>query len=464
MKKYNKTDDFFREALKDHQITPSDAAKKAFLKDVMLAPPAENRGKKGLILFSALVALVGAGILIWALNSGKSSSNPVAIQVSAIENQVKTNNNTNTETEESSFSKPKENEPVLTKQIIKTEPIQNNPAKKRYPQNTDEQAVSVLKQTQKTSAQIPQTTDQATADPVAPPAAEPPREEIQQIAVNLPETGTIQNPSQENNMLPDTTLIAVTKNADSVVVLAKPVKDKNSKRSDPENPWIPSLGVYYTPEWMFNTLEGTKFIHNFGIEGTFHFGRFSVRTGAGLSVAKGTNELIVEYNDYLGNYNKLDSISFIWNDPIHNYIPTKYLSKKEVWDSLMKLDYPKVVKRYTYLDIPMILGFDFLQTDIISVGARLGPIMSVLLTSKQLSAEYDPGKKRIISINDISPEQISLNWQMMAGVNTSFRLSNSMQVEIEPSVRYYFNSVYEKPVNNTKPWSVGVRAAFVVKL
>ncbi len=464
MKKYNKTDDFFREALKDYRIPPSDAAKKAFLKDVMLAPPAENRGKKGLILFSALVALVGAGILIWALNTGKSSSNPGTVKASSVENQVQTNNNTNTATEESSFSKPKRNEPVLVKQIIKTEPIQKKSAQKIYPQNIGEQPVSVLKQTEKPSAQIQQTTDQTAAEPIAQPAAETPGEEIQQVAVNLPKTGTVQNPSQEQNILPDTILIAAAKNADSVAVSAKPFKDKTSKRSDPENPWIPSIGVYYTPEWMFNTLEGTKFIHNFGIEGTFHFGRFSVRTGAGLSVAKGTNELIVEYNDYLGNYNKLDSISFIWNDPIHNYIPTKYLSKKEVWDSLMKLDYPKVVKRYTYLDIPLILGYDFWQTDLISMGARLGPVMSVLLASKQLTAEYDPGKKRIISINDISPEQVSLNWQMMAGVNTAFRLSNSLQLEVEPSVRYYFNSVYEKPVNNAKPWSVGVRAAFVVKL
>jgi hypothetical protein len=464
MKKYNPTDDFFRDALKDHQIKPSDGAKKAFMKDVMLAPPAENRGKKGLILFSALVALVGAGILIWAFNSGESSSNPDTIQVSAIENQVKTNNSTNTATEESSFSKPKQSEPVLTKQIIETEPIQNNPAQKLHLQNFNVQLASVGKHTEKSSAQIPQTTNQATAEPVAQPADETPRAEILPVAVNLPETGTVQNPSQEHNMLPDTTLIAVTKNADSVAVLEKHVKDKTRKRPDPENPWVPSLGVYYTPEWMFNTLEGTKLIHNFGIEGTFHFGRFSVRTGAGLSVAKGTNELVVEYNYFLGAYNKLDSMSFTWNDPIHNFIPKMYTSKKDVWDSLMKLEYARVVKRYTYLQIPMILGYDFRVSELVSIGARMGPVLSVLVTSKQLSQEYDPGTKRIISINDIAPEQVSLNWQLMVGANTAIRLTRSIQFEIEPSVRYYFNSVYEKPMNNAKPWSVGVRAAFVVIL
>jgi hypothetical protein len=154
-------------------------------------------------------------------------------------------------------------------------------------------------------------------------------------------------------------------------------------------------------------------------------------------------------------------MDFTWNDPIHNYVPTMYLSKKDVWDSLMKLDYAKVVKRYTYLQIPLVMGYDFWQTEHVSMGLRAGPVMSILLTTKQLSADYDPGMKKIISVNDIAPEQVSLNWQVMAGINTAFLISKQIRFEVEPSVRYYFNSVYEKPVNNTKPWSVGIRAAFV---
>jgi hypothetical protein len=111
----------------------------------------------------------------------------------------------------------------------------------------------------------------------------------------------------------------------------------------------------------------------------------------------------------------------------------------------------------------MIMGYDFWQTDKISIGVRMGPVMSILLESKQLSSEYDPGKNRIVSVNDIAPEQVSLNWQVMGGLNAAFHLTKEVLVEIEPNARYYFNSVYEKPANNTKPWSVGLRAAFVVR-
>jgi len=182
-----------------------------------------------------------------------------------------------------------------------------------------------------------------------------------------------------------------------------------------------------------------------------------------LSIASGTNELVVEYNDYLGAYNKLDSMKFTWSYPSQKFVPEFYLSSQEVWDSLMKQEYARVVKRYTYFQVPLILGYDFWQSERVSMGIRLGPVMSVLLATKQLSAPYDPGKKRIISMNDISPGQVSLNWQAMAGLNTAIRLTRTLQFEVEPWIRYYFNSVYEKPANNTKPWSFGMRAAVVVK-
>lgn len=239
----------------------------------------------------------------------------------------------------------------------------------------------------------------------------------------------------------------------------KKVQQRATNRS-----WYPSIGVYFTPEVMFNTLEGSKFVNNFGLEGTFRFGSFSVRTGAGISVSKGTNELEVEYNDYLGTYSKLDSMDFAWNSQGMKYIPTYYMSPEDVWDSLMKLEYPKVVKRYTYLQVPLIMGYDFWQSDRVALGFRAGPVMSVLLATKQLSSEYDPGQKRIISINDISPGQVSLNWQAMAGFSAAFRISRQWMLEVEPSARYYFNSVYEKPASSAKPWSVGIRLAFSLNL
>jgi len=234
-----------------------------------------------------------------------------------------------------------------------------------------------------------------------------------------------------------------------------------SKERWPEREWRISAGLYYAPEWMFNTLEGTKPATNFGVEGTFRIGRYSIRTGAGLSITKGTNQLAIEYKDYLGSYMKLDSMTFAWDKQHYYLVPTYFLTDKDVFDSLMRLDNAKVIKRYTYLQVPLILGYDFLRTGKFSIGVRLGPILSILLTSKKISGDYDPEKKQIISVNMITPEQINMNWQIMGGINATFRFSRRFGIELEPFGKYYLNSVYEFS-GSSKPWSLGIRGAVFI--
>jgi hypothetical protein len=111
----------------------------------------------------------------------------------------------------------------------------------------------------------------------------------------------------------------------------------------------------------------------------------------------------------------------------------------------------------------LILGYDIWSNNRLSIGVRFGPILSVLLYTKQLTDNYDPGKDKIIVINEITPERIQTNWQVMAGLTFGFGDSRRVGIEFEPDIRYYFNSVYEKSGNNQKPWSLGFRIAFLIK-
>ena len=478
MKKYNHpTDDFFRDALKDHQMIPSDAARKAFLKDAIGLPPGRKNGKGGLILLSAIIALVGMGILFWATTDHQRSVSDFGAKKghNAVVPTPNIKNTGNPNSKPASTgalqhipeSVGAENiQPLQPERANNIQPLQTERAENTQPLQT-ERAENI--QPQPVQNQIVADKNQPTPMQVFPEVA----------AINIhsattgsgaPLEGNPSPPSSINNqtitsppgMRIDSAPVMARKDSLEIPSVVKTGKVRESQRK--EGKIKPGIGVYYTPEWMFGTIEGTKFVNNFGLEGTFHFGKFSIRTGAGLSVSKGTNELTIGYNDFLGSYNKLDSIEFTWSSPLKEYIPKYFMSNKDVWDSLMKLDHAMVVKRNTYLQIPLIIGYDFWQTDNISIGFRVGPMMSILLVSKQLSAAYDPGTKRIVSINDISPGQVSLNWQAIAGLSASFRLTKELQFEVEPSVRYYFNSVYEKPEPSWKPWSVGIRAAFTIKL
>jgi hypothetical protein len=222
-------------------------------------------------------------------------------------------------------------------------------------------------------------------------------------------------------------------------------------------------GGYYLPEWMFNTIEGGKFVNNFGLDFTFYWGRTSIRTGAGISISKGITENAVEYNEFLGTYEKLDSITFIFNESTHDFSPNIHTSSENVWDSLSLYDSADVIKRYTYLQLPLILGFDFYERGRLTAGVRVGTIMSVMMKSQQLTGAYDPGANQVIGVNKLSPDQVSVNWQAVGGINGSLVLTKQVFLEIEPQVKYYYQSIYERSGYAKKPWSLGLRTALMFK-
>ena len=95
MKEYkDPMDEFFRETLQDHRLTPSEKAKMAFMKDVMQNPPSEKSGRKGLIILSVLIFLAVTGLFIWANSSDQLNPALQGAQVPATINPASANQTT----------------------------------------------------------------------------------------------------------------------------------------------------------------------------------------------------------------------------------------------------------------------------------------------------------------------------------------------------------------------------------
>lgn len=282
------------------------------------------------------------------------------------------------------------------------------------------------------------------------PSAEIEKKDTLSVIKSIPLPDTLTTANQTNFSNSDTLI------PDKKAPLPDSVVHQQEKYRKPLNI---SVGISYSPEWMFNILDKGKYVNNLGLEGSFHFGPYSIRTGAGLSVTRGSNEIRVETNPYLGNFQLLDSITFQWDTQHYHLIPSVFTTTTDVFDTLKEYKYSYINKRYTYLQIPLILGYDVLEKEGFSLGFRAGAVMSILLGTKTLTESFDPGKDRIIMINNITPERIQLNWQAIGGINVTFRMSKRIKFEIEPQVRYYFNSVYEKAEISKMPWSAGCRAA-----
>jgi len=238
-------------------------------------------------------------------------------------------------------------------------------------------------------------------------------------------------------------------------------QNKHSKHGA-DRTWNIHAGVYYMPEWIFNSLDRNKYINNFGAEGVFHFGPYSITTGIGMSATRAYNEMVVETNHYLGSYKQLDSMTYHWDSRHYYLIKTVYTSLHSVFDTTLHYNYYTRQMEYTYLQVPLILGDDFLKLKWFALGVRAGPVMSVLVKTRVLTSAFDAGKDKIVTINDISPGRIQLNWQAMAGVNAAFRISRRFVIELDPNIRYYFDSVNEKLSPADKPWSVGLQTSFFV--
>jgi len=438
-------DKFFSESLKDYRVNPSEAAKNIFLQDaerMEKTVPVKKPGRRLAFLFLA-------GMILLATVTGIFISRSVHKRMTA----------------------GAENKPEIATPGSHDKALAATHTEGKEPGFNGKS--STVKVHQKTTSQITakQQNEQQLQTILPGPGMSLPSQSNKTtpvLAVN-PQTSLRKmdplSPAVSDNKLPAPGPQPVTNSYAFMTIEDNVPSHKNTDEPYNQKKNFISAGVYYSPEWMFNTLEANNSMRadNFGLEGTYHFGPYSVGTGIGLSLSTGTNEVVIGYNDYLGTYRGLDSIVFKWDEG-HNYLlPVYYYTDKIVYDSLLKIDYSYYEKSYIYLQIPIILGYDFIMHKKFSLGVRLGPTLSILLQSKAKNTVYDPGEDRIMQMNNVTPERVETNWQISAGINTAFALSRRFSLEAEPDFHYYFNSVYEKSDNDKKPWSIGFRIAFLIR-
>jgi cytoskeletal protein RodZ len=460
----NPFDDFVREAMKGHGLTPSGKARKAFLDEAPAALPPGKSWKKWYIIPVILIFLGGL-VAVFVLTNENSPEEKATIHQPTANIQVPS---ADIQQPTADIQEPITNSQQPTANSQEPSAISNEPTA------AIQKTTATIQQPTANIQEPPASSQQPTANLQEPTAiSKEPTANIQETTATIQQpTATIQAPSA-NSQEPPATIQQPTANIQEPPASSQQptadIQEPTAISNEPEAsndqpvPWRVAASVYYNPELMFNTLEGNKPVNNFGMEAIFYHGLVSIRTGVGLSVSKGITENSVNYNDYLGAYNKLDSMAFTFNEELNNFEPEFYMSNEKVWDSVPQSDSTEIIKRYTYLQVPLVLGFDFWQKGKISVGVRVGTIMSVLLKSQQLTGEYDPGESLVIGVNQLTPSQVSTNWQATGGFDVSAVLTKRIGLEIEPQARYYYGSIYEKSGDIKKPWSLGIRAAIVYK-
>jgi hypothetical protein len=442
-KKHHPLDDLFRQGLKDLEISPTDEGRSGFMEKAGEELAKRSRSSGWLTGTAIILGILLTGVIIVYFNSSEKQVSKNSVETIKHNQSGPEAANIQTLNISAQGIDAKSTTTAAKKQNIPNQPEKSNSKSTSHDQFPNYTASTDIKN---------DISPVLNSDP--PPPIHP------FSSVILPDSATSPpSPPLLKERGPGG-------EADSAKYPAEvhPLKDAGHPPipSSHKHEWNILAGIYYSPEWIFNTLDNNKYVNNFGLEGQFRFGPYSVRTGIGLSITRGFNEIVIETKPYLGGYNALDHITYHWDSKHYHLIPTYFTTWKEVYDTAIHQNYFTLEKEYTYLQIPLILGYDFFTEKWFSLGACVGPVMSLLLKTKELTSEYNAGKDQVISINNVTPDRIHLNWQAMGGVNASFHISGFITFELEPEIRYYFNSVYEKASPSAKPWSVGIRAAALV--
>lgn len=449
-------DTFLASKLNQHRVEPSPDAKAMFLQRAQSEKALRsNRILRNTLFFAAAAACI-IGIAwfsgLWPSNNAPQTIQPVVVNSSTIP-ASSTQPSTNSATPQVPQDEPTDN----TSASANTLSINNDATNTSKP-SAQRKSVSILK-----TAQLPAIG----------------LEKEQQIQRRNSSWSSLLQPMPSNKptafAISSSSAIATNASQKGLKVktfVPSEVVLKDSLKEGKVAPYIIprsskqlSVGLQYTPEWMFNTVDQkSKYVHNLGLEASYRIERYSIRTGIGLSIAQGVSEIAYEYHNYLSTYKRLDSIKFTFDAQNHKVNPEYYLSDQDLFDTAKSTNVSYIEKRYTYLQLPLILGYDVIQSKRTTLGLRAGPMLSILIHEKESEDTYDPGKDLVLNVNNLTPDRVKTNWQAVLGINASYRINRRFGFEIEPQFKYYFNSVYEKASTTQKPYALEVRAALLISL
>lgn len=189
---------------------------------------------------------------------------------------------------------------------------------------------------------------------------------------------------------------------------------------------------------------------------TYHIGKFSLQTGVGLGYVFDQAEYRVRYKskDSIGYFT--DIISFIIT-PGNNII---YTTKDVVvYDSIEHLADNRAISRYTYLQIPLLLGYELFESNRWSIGIKAGPIISFLIASKEASPFIDYPNAQLIRVENNSFTRVRMNWELQAALDIEYRLTKVFSIYTDPSYNHYFKPFEKQETATSKakdPYSIGV--------
>jgi len=256
-------------------------------------------------------------------------------------------------------------------------------------------------------------------------------------------------PDITNGMLTDTLRLQLPGNG-SILILKDKIPTPNFFSASFSV--LPELSFYKAP----NSYSEMNYWMNLGA--TYHISRFSV--GAGISLG-----YIYDEGKYRIDYQSKDSVGYYENVTGFTVNPQNpdefiYITKPmNVYDSIQHVADDQTRNRYTYLQVPLLLGYRFIETQHIGITVQTGPAVSFLIGKKEAKPYVDYPNARIIRIENNTPNRVSTSWQLWVTLRIDYRINKTISLFAEPTYKYTFKSFEipgEESFSNTNSIGLGI--------
>jgi hypothetical protein len=253
-------------------------------------------------------------------------------------------------------------------------------------------------------------------------------------------------------------MLGVGSAGDTIITLQTDGNIFKIKKAAPVTPRFFSISLGVAPEVAFyeTTSAYTEWNYWLNMGLAFNISRFSLKTGAGLGFVYDDGLYTIDYKsqDVVGYFYEV--VSYTVN-PVNPAEITYNTIKSDVYDSVIHVADDRTRNRYTYLQVPLLLGYRILETSRLGLNLQAGPALSFLIATKEALPVIDYPNARIIKVDNETPDRVSTYWQLWLNLSLEYRLTKQISLFAEPYYRYYFTPVVQREgLTPAKPSAFGI--------
>jgi hypothetical protein len=195
-------------------------------------------------------------------------------------------------------------------------------------------------------------------------------------------------------------------------------------------------------------------LRRLSLQSGIYYSRYGVNVDNAYVFEDATGAAISNTKYY--SINSSSGVIDIANNPSVDYVTNRGDHKNHSTGSSnldqysMEITSGEVTQNFEYIEVPLILKYRLIDR---KIGFNLlGGLSTNLLVGSNTYYHADGNREKIGETTDIKP----FNYSSIVGLGLDYSISKHLKINLEPSFRYYLNSINESSVIRSYPYSIGI--------